>query len=100
MQQTTNIPAGYQLSEENKTKVCIINDIAKAGKLLTNTVMTSEEFDRYYDASIDELGVSLHLLQGYAERVMQAKRQLSQIAQYLDIKRGITRANNGDLDCD
>lgn len=44
-----------ELSEENKTKVCIITDINKASMLLLNRKVNTFEFDYLYDKDISEL---------------------------------------------
>lgn len=52
------VPA-KELSEENKTKVCIITDLNKAQKLLLGRDMNTTEFDFLYDLDTDSLDTLL-----------------------------------------
>lgn len=97
MQKTTNIPTGYQLSEENKEKVCLIIDIIKAEKVCGIKPLTAQRFDELYDQSIESLNMSYVIITGYARAALSVGHNRNH---YLDIRRGIQRANTGDLDCD
>jgi hypothetical protein len=51
----TLVNPGHVLSDENKTKVCLITDINKAALLLLKRQIEPEEFDELYDLSIKRL---------------------------------------------
>jgi hypothetical protein len=55
-----------ELSDENKTKVCLIQDISKAEKLAGIKPMNGTRFDYYYDLDAEELGSILSGIQRYA----------------------------------
>jgi len=50
-----------ELTDENKTKVCLITDISKALKTLgpAHSPLDPEDFDELYDKEVEELGVLL-----------------------------------------
>lgn len=52
-------PEQPELSEENKTKVCIITDMNKAQKLLLGRNMNTVEFDYLYDQDQETLNTIL-----------------------------------------
>lgn len=59
---TTLIDLNYVLSDENKTKVCMITDINKANKLLLGHNIDTEEFDMLYDTDAHTLSEILRRL--------------------------------------
>lgn len=54
-----------QLSDESKTKVCLITDLCKCKKLIINEPLDTEEFNKLYDMSIEELNRLLAVQQAY-----------------------------------
>lgn len=52
---TTLIDPNYILSDENKTKVCVITDLNKASKLLLGRDINTSEFDILYDTDLHTL---------------------------------------------
>lgn len=51
----TLIDPNYVLSDEKKTKVCIITDINKASRLLLARDIVTDEFDMLYDSNLHTL---------------------------------------------
>jgi hypothetical protein len=52
--------------QDTRTKITLIEDINKLSKLYRNRVLNVEEFDTYYDATIEELEAviqSLHFME-------------------------------------
>lgn len=58
--------AGIALTEESKTKVCIITDISKVELLLTGEPISTTQFDTLYDKDVDELNNLLSDMQSKA----------------------------------
>jgi hypothetical protein len=53
-----------ELSEESKTKVCLIQDIQKLNKLLTGRDITPEEFEECYARPISDLETAISNMEG------------------------------------
>ena len=54
--------------QDTRTKITLIEDINKLSKLYRDRVLSVEEFDAYYDATIEELEAviqSLHFMELY-----------------------------------
>lgn len=52
--------------QDTRTKITLIEDINKLSKLYKNRVLTVQEFDAYYDATIEELEAviqSIHFME-------------------------------------
>lgn len=58
------------LTEENKEKVCLIEDVAKLLKSKTGELLSVQEFDTMYDLSVKELEI-------YSSQVFDAVRRTS-----------------------
>jgi ribosomal protein L7Ae-like RNA K-turn-binding protein len=52
-----------ELSDESKTKVCIIEDMARLGKLMEYQPIDPETFDKLYDMSLGMLEACQHNMQ-------------------------------------
>ena len=80
----TLIDPNYVLSDEKKTKVCMITDINKANKLLLGRNIDTQEFDMLYDSDVHTLSEVLRRV-GEAIRfrmnVINIARELFEISE-------------------
>ena len=77
--QTTLVNPCQVLSDENKTKVCLITDINKAGLLLIGRNITANEFDVLYGESIEVLEATLSRIQ----QAIHFRQNMQELAQVL-----------------
>lgn len=92
-----------QLSEENKTKVCMIRDINKLNKIIQGRNITPREFDILYDEELFYLDGMLEQLQEGAQMILmmrQARNERIQKQQELIRKLKELDKRIDDIDCD
>ena len=75
----TLIDPNYVLSDEKKTKVCMITDINKANRLLLGRNIDTEEFDMLYDSDVHTLSEVLRRV----SEVIRLRMNMMSLAQEL-----------------